>query len=458
MEEDVRLRIDAIIDEIKALLARKDEAALIAFVEDQHPADLAEAFSSLTEEERKTLFDLLPSELAADIVEELETEYQTEIMNKLEVEQASDIITAMESDDATDLLSELEEQKQDDILSNLDKEEAEEFQELLSYEDDSSGGIMGTECIALSPNMKVDYALDFIRRTGKEAQTLNDIYVVDPDERIVGVLSLRDIVVANPLLKIGEIMHRKVVKVGVNVDQEEAAMLFKKYGVSAIPVVDDQDRLTGIITADDILHVVDEEATEDIQKMAGVISNDDTYMSTKATRLWSSRIIWLVVLFLADLSSGFIMKGFEKSLEVAVSLTFFIPLLIGCAGNAGSQASAVVIRSLALKEVQIKDSMEILWKELRIGLLLGIVTGIAGVVLSMLIPHSEISWAAMGLTIGISILLTVTLGSVAGAGLPILASLLRQDPAVIAGPLITTVVDAAGLVIYFTVAKIIIGV
>lgn len=458
MEEDIRLRIDTLIDEIKALLSARDADRLAEFVEQEHPADLAEAFSSLTDEERKALFDLLPSELAADIVEELKTEDQTELLNEMDVDRASDIIVAMESDDATDLLSELEEQRTEDILSSLGKEEAEEFQELLSYEDDSSGGIMGTEYIALSPNMKVDFALDFIKKTGKEAQTLNDIYVVDSEERIVGVLSLRDIVVANPMLKIGEIMHRKVVKVGVNADQEEAALLFKKYGVSALPVVDEQDRLTGIITADDILHVVDEEATEDIQKMAGVLSHEDTYMSTRTVRVWSSRIIWLVVLFFANLSSGFIMKGFEKSLEVAVSLTFFIPLLIGCAGNAGSQASAIVIRSLALKEVHIKDSLEVLWKELRIGLLLGLVTGIAGVFLSFLVPHPEISWLAMGLTIGISILLTVTIGSAAGAGLPILASVLKLDPAVIAGPLITTIVDAAGLVIYFTVAKIIIGI
>jgi len=273
----------------------------------------------------------------------------------------------------------------------------------------------------------------------------------------VGVLSLRDIVVANPMLKVSEIMHRKVVKVGVGSDQEEAAQLFKKYGFSALPVVDEHDKLTGIITADDILHVVDEEATEDIQKMAGTLSSDETYMSTRTTKHWFNRVIWLAILFLADLSSGFIMKGFEESLEAVVSLTFFIPLLIGCGGNAGSQSSAIMIRSLALKEVHLKDGLKVIWKETRIGLLLGLVTGLAGIVLSFLIPHAGVNWLHMGITIGISMLFTVMIGSVAGAGLPIIAMHLNLDPAVIAGPLITTIVDALGLIIYFSTARMIIG-
>lgn len=457
MDEETRVRLEKMLDDIKALLSAGDSAGLADYAGQQHPADLAEAYSLLSDEDKRSLIRLLPSELAADIVEELDTEDQTELVTEIGTAKASGIIGAMESDDATDLLSELDEEQTEDILKKMGREEAQEFKELLSYEDDSSGGIMGTEYVALTPNMKVDYALDFIRRTGREAQTLNDIYVVDADERLVGVLSLRDIVVANPMLKVSEIMHRKVVKVGVGSDQEEAAQLFKKYGFSALPVVDEHDKLTGIITADDILHVVDEEATEDIQKMAGTLSSDETYMSTRTTKHWFNRVIWLAILFLADLSSGFIMKGFEESLEAVVSLTFFIPLLIGCGGNAGSQSSAIMIRSLALKEVHLKDGLKVIWKETRIGLLLGLVTGLAGIVLSFLIPHAGVNWLHMGITIGISMLFTVIIGSVAGAGLPIIAMHLNLDPAVIAGPLITTIVDALGLIIYFSTARMIIG-
>ncbi|HQJ25504.1 MAG TPA: CBS domain-containing protein, partial [Bacillota bacterium] len=230
MDEETRVRLEKMLDDIKALLSAGDSAGLADYAGQQHPADLAEAYSLLSDEDKRSLIRLLPSELAADIVEELDTEDQTELVTEIGTAKASGIIGAMESDDATDLLSELDEEQTEDILKKMGREEAQEFKELLSYEDDSSGGIMGTEYVALTPNMKVDYALDFIRRTGREAQTLNDIYVVDADERLVGVLSLRDIVVANPMLKVSEIMHRKVVKVGVGSDQEEAAQLFKKYG------------------------------------------------------------------------------------------------------------------------------------------------------------------------------------------------------------------------------------
>lgn len=458
MDEETRVKLETTLETLKALLKQEDPAKLSEFVEEQHPVDLAETYRLLEDDEKKALMHLLPKELAADIVEELDTEEQTELVDELGSAKASGIIGAMESDDATDLLSELDEEKAEHILSKMGQEEAEEFKELLGYEEDTSGGIMGTEYVALTPGMKVDYALDYIRRTGREAQTLNDIYVVDPDERLVGVLTLRDIVVANPLLTIGEIMHRQVVKVNVNHDQEEVARLFKKYGFSALPVADDDDVLTGIITADDILDIVEEEATEDIQRMAGVIATEETYLSTRTLTLWGARVIWLIILFFADLSSGFIMKGFEKELESAVALSFFIPLLIGCAGNAGSQSSAIMIRSLALKEVHLKDSAKVLLKETRIGFLLGLATAAAGIVLSFLIPHTGVNWLQMGLTIGISMMLTVMVGSVVGAVLPMIASLLSLDPAVIAGPLITTVVDAVGLLIYFSVARVIIKV
>ncbi len=458
MNEENKVKLMEIVEGIRLRLGKDDAAELISYVEDLHAADLAEAYLLLEDSDKRLLLEKLPVEIAADIVQELEAEEQTELVSEIGSDKASDIIGEMESDDAADLLTELGEQKASDILGKMDTEDAEEFKELMSYEEDSSGGIMGTEYISLSPGMKVEEALQYIKKYGSEAQTLNDIFVVDSDERLVGILSLRDLVVASPILNVADAMHRKVLKVKVDSDQEEAAELFKKYGISALPVVDEEDRLTGIITADDILHVVDDEATEDIHKMAGTISSDDSYLATPSARHWGNRVIWLMILFFADMSSGFIMKGFEKSLEAVVALTFFIPLLIGCGGNAGSQASAVVIRSLALKEVKPKDSMPIIAKEAGVGILLGLVTGIAGIVLSFIIPHAGVDWMAMGLTIGISILFTVTIGTVAGAALPLIATLLRLDPAVIAGPLITTVVDALGLIVYFSIAKLVIGI
>ena len=457
MNEENRAKLIEIVEGMRLRLFKDDASDLVSYVEEMHAADLAEAYLLLEDREKRRLFEQLPVEIAADIVEELESEEQADLLSGMGSDKASDIIEKMESDDAADLLTELDVDRASDILGKMDSEDAEEFKELMSYEDDSSGGIMGTEYISLSPGMKVEEALQYIKKNGSEAQTLNDIFVVDSDERLIGILSLRDLVVASPMLNVSDTMHRKVVKIKVDSDQEEAAELFKKYGISALPVVDEDDRLTGIITADDILHVVDDEATEDIHKMAGTISSDDSYLSTPSVSHWRNRIIWLVILFFADMSSGFIMKGFEKSLEAVVALTFFIPLLIGCGGNAGSQASAVVIRSLALKEVKLKDSAPIILKEASVGLLLGLVTGLAGIVLSFVIPHAGVDWLSMGLTIGISILFTVAIGTIAGAALPLLATFLHLDPAVTAGPLITTVVDALGLIVYFSVAKLVIG-
>lgn len=437
-----------VTEQIKALLATGTKEALIDFVDTLHPADIVDLLEELDEKERSTFFHALPADVAADIVEELEPVDQAELIRLMGAERSSEILSEMDSDDAADLIAELPTAKAETLLDLMDVH-AEDVRELLQYDEHSSGGIMATEYVSVHSEWTVEQTLAELRRAAPEAETVYYIYVLDDDEQLVGVLSFRDLVVAALRTRIDAIMNTNVLSVPIDADQEDVAQLFKKYRFLALPVVDRDNRLTGIITADDILDVFEEEATEDIQKIAGTTPLEHPYFSTSIKELWGSRVVWLLVLFLAASLTGGIMQRFSDAMQAVIELTFFVPLLIDCGGNAGSQASTVVIRGLAVRDIRLKDIWAVMARELMVGLGLGIVMASIGFVRAWRVGGSS----AMGIVVCLSVMAIVVFSTVIGAILPIVATALKVDPAVMSAPLITTIVDAVGLLIYFSIAR-----
>jgi magnesium transporter len=442
-----------VTEQIKSLLATGTEEALIDFVDTLHPADIVDLLEELDEAERSTFFHAIPADVAADIVEELEPIDQAELIRLMGAERSSEILREMDSDDAADLIAELPAAKAETLLDLMDIH-GEDVRELLQYDEHSSGGIMATEYVSVHSEWTVEQTLSELRRVAPEAETVYYIYVLDDDEQLVGVLSFRDLVVAALDTRIDAIMNTNVLSVPVEADQEDVAQLFKKYRFLALPVVDKENKLTGIITADDILDVFEEEATEDIQKIAGTTPLEHPYFSSSIKELWSSRIVWLLVLFLAASLSGGIMQKFSTAMQTMIELTFFVPLLIDCGGNAGSQASTVVIRGLAVRDIRLRDIWAVMARELVVGLGLGAVMAGIGFLRAWRVGGSS----AIGIIVSLAVLAIVVFSTVLGAILPIVATALRVDPAVMSAPLITTIVDAVGLLIYFSIAQLVLQV
>ncbi|HAN86738.1 MAG TPA: magnesium transporter [Firmicutes bacterium] len=442
-----------VTEQIKSLLATGTEEALIDFVDTLHPADIVDLLEELDEAERSTFFHAIPADVAADIVEELEPIDQAELIRLMGAERSSEILREMDSDDAADLIAELPAAKAETLLDLMDIH-GEDVRELLQYDEHSSGGIMATEYVSVHSEWTVEQTLSELRRVAPEAETVYYIYVLDDDEQLVGVLSFRDLVVAALDTRIDAIMNTNVLSVPVEADQEDVAQLFKKYRFLALPVVDKENKLTGIITADDILDVFEEEATEDIQKIAGTTPLEHPYFSSSIKELWSSRIVWLLVLFLAASLSGGIMQKFSTAMQTMIELTFFVPLLIDCGGNAGSQASTVVIRGLAVRDIRLRDIWAVMARELVVGLGLGAVMAGIGFLRAWRVGGSS----AIGIVVSLAVLAIVVFSTVLGAILPIVATALRVDPAVMSAPLITTIVDAVGLLIYFSIAQLVLQV
>lgn len=437
-----------LLESVRSCIAENNASRMRDLAETAHPADMVEVIEDLSDEEVSALFGLIPDDKAADIIQELEPTRQSEVIHLIGAQRASLILREMDSDDAADLIRELPEAKAEKLLDMMNSE-GDDVRELLQYEEDTSGSIMATEYVTVHATWTVEQTLAELRRVAPEAETVYYTYVIDNDSRLVGVLSLRDLVIADLKAVINEIMNPNVVTVPVDADQEEAAQLFKKYRFLALPVVDDKNRLTGIITADDILDVVEEEATEDIQKIAGTMPLDRPYFATSFKELWSSRIVWLLVLFLAESITGSIMEKFTEAMQNFIALTFFIPLLIDCGGNAGSQSASVVIRGLAVRDIRIKDFWSVFWRELLLGLSLGLAMSGVAFIRAWRVGGTPY----LGITVCIAVLAIVAMATVVGAVLPIIATVLKLDPAVVSAPLITTIVDAFGLIIYFRVAK-----
>ncbi|MBQ8189987.1 MAG: magnesium transporter [Lachnospiraceae bacterium] len=439
---------------LKEFLNQKQYVKLREWMKDLNEADIASMIEELEEEDKLKVFRILPKDMAADIFSYLPIEIQQEIITSLSAKEAGSIIDNLMADDATDLLEEMPANVVKKLLANASSETRRDINHLLRYPEDSAGSVMTMEFIDLKERHTVAQAIERIRKVGVDSETSNICYVLDNQRKLKGTVALRYLLLKDPDEKIGDIMHENVISIHTMTDQEEVAQQFQKYDFTAMPVVDNEERLVGIITVDDVVDILQEEATEDMEKMAAIVSSDKPYMRTTVFEIWKSRIPWLVLLMLSATFTGKIISSFEEALSAYVILTTFIPMLMGTGGNAGGQASVTVIRGLSLNDIEFSDTFKVLWKEISVAVLCGITLAVIGFVKFLWIDHLPLSVAAV---VSLSLVVTVFVAKVVGSMLPILAKKIGFDPAVMASPFITTIVDAISLLIYFQIATVMLG-
>ena len=440
---------DLDLDSIKELLENKQYTSLRQALSEINNADIAVVLENLDEEDCLKVFRILPKSMAADVFSYLELENQQMIITSLADKEAAGIINNLMADDATDLLEEMPANIVKKLLANASAEVRRDINHLLQYPEDSAGSIMTVEFLDLKEHLTVQEAIERIRKQGVDSETINICYVLDQSRMLIGTVALRYLLLSEPDAIIGEIMHENVISVNTLMDQEEVARQFQKYDFTAMPVVDNENRLVGIITVDDIVDILQEEATEDIEKMAAITPSDKPYLRTSVWETWKNRIPWLLLLMLSATFTGSIIASFEEALSSCVILTAYMPMLMGAGGNAGSQSSVAIIRSLSLNEVQFKDWLKVLWKESGVAILCGITLAIASFAKLMLFDQLTL---AVALVVSVSLALTVLIAKIVGCMLPLLAKKIGFDPAVMASPFITTIVDALSLLIYFAIA------
>ena len=428
-------------------------------VSEFHPEDIAELLEDLSAKEAVALVRALPTETAADVVERLTPHRQVLVFNAIDTGRAVELLGEMDPDDRVDLLQELDEDDAKALLSALERREpeaAEEVRELVHYEPETAGGLMTIEFASLPPDTKVWEAMDAARRLGREelAEMLYYIYVCQPSGELVGVVSLRDLILSDPGQELSEIMTDNVFFVNTSDDQEKVAHEIARYDLAALPVVDDHQRMLGVVTVDDVVDVVIEEATEDAQKMGGVVPLEDSYFETGWAEFVWKRGSWLVLLFLAQLLTATVIHENRDVLAATVELVLFIPLIIASGGNAGSQSSTLIIRAMAVGELTPRDWARVLGRELLIGLSLGVALGLIGFARGWFAGTGVDPWA-LATAVGASVLAIVTLSTMIGSLLPLLIKRVGLDPAVSSTPFIASVVDVLGLIVYFSVAQVI---
>jgi len=451
METTTRL----ILPEVKEALDSNPEA-LIELTEELHPADLADLAMALEPEHAQKLLTVLPTEAAARLLEMCEEEDRSELFAKLAtdaMDRAASITDLMAPDDRADLYATLAEDLRSELLAALDDEESRDIRQLLSYPEDTAGALMTTDFVALPAETSAAHAIELVRKTAAEMETIYSAYAVDPHGTLLGVVSLRDLVLSPADRTLDEIMNANIVTARVDNDQEEVARLIKKYDLLALPVVDRTHRIVGIITVDDILDVVEEEATEDVQKLGAVEPLEQPYISTPMWDLVRARAPWLVVLFVAVLATRNVLEAYSTS--IPVMLLWFVPLIASAGGNSGSQSATLVIRALALSNMGLADSRKILGRELLVGLSLGLI--VCTVAIGSVLAFESTRSIGMVWTISLSVIAVVTMGALLGSGVPLLLERLGIDPAVSSTPFIASIVDIAGLVVYFEIAKLFLG-
>ncbi|MCR5656752.1 MAG: magnesium transporter [Butyrivibrio sp.] len=440
---------NTIMDEIRELLENKQYTKLRQTLSDMNIADIAAIMDDMENEDSLKMFRILPKDIAADVFANLEIEDQQYIIQSLSDKEAGNIIDNLMADDATDLLEEMPANIVKKILANASPDTRADINHLLRYPEDSAGSIMTVEYVDLKEDMTVSQAIDRIRKIGLDSETVNICYVVTNQRVLVGTVALRYLLIKKADEKIGDIMNTKVISIGTMTDQEETAHMFQKYGFTVMPVVDNENRMIGIITIDDVMDIMEEEATEDIEKMAAIIPSDKPYSRIGIFDTYKNRMPWLLFLMISATFTGAIISKFQDALAAYVVLTAYIPMLMDTGGNAGSQASVSIIRGISLDEIEFSDIFKVWWKEVRVALLCGFTLSIANFVKLLIIDRVAIPVAAV---VCITLLLVVIIAKSIGCLLPMCADKLGFDPAVMASPMITTIVDAVSLLAYFTIA------
>lgn len=445
--------------EIKELIQERNFAALRSAFEDWAPADVAECITELPEEEQAVVFRLLPHAQATEVFEYLEADAQQVVLKAMGQTEAARILNEMSPDDRTALLEELPGAAVVQLIQLLSPEEKAVAQSLLNYPEGSVGRLMTPDFISIREEWTIEQALDYIREHGKNSETLNVIYVTDERGRLIDDLRIREILIRPVKTRISEFRDSQFVTLRATDEQSTALEIFRKYDRNTLPVVDSEDKLLGMVTVDDMLDVQEEETTEEMQKLGAVEALDEPYMEAPLMELVRKRAVWLVVLFVGEMLTATAMGFFEHELEKAVILALFIPLIISSGGNAGSQASTLLIRAMALGEVTLRDWWRVMRREIASGLLLGLILGSIGflriVVWSQFSNTYGTHYALVGATVGIAVLGVVLWGTLSGSMLPMLLRRCGLDPATSSAPFVATLVDVTGLLIYFTAAVVI---
>ncbi len=440
-------------ESVRAALLKATEPALVKALEGHHPADLAEVMERLINEDAIRVFRALDSERAAEVLDELDQQKARYLLDNEVPERIAALLDLLPMDDAAGVLAESATPERQEVLLSqwTDQEDADEVRELLSYPKSSAGRLMTEKFMRLTPDLTVEEAFAAVRQADAEVETFSDLYVME-GQHLVGVLSLRDLVQAKSEQRLTDVMTRDIVSVKVDTDQEEVARLISRYDFLAMPVLHSDGTMAGIVTVDDIVDVLTEEQTEDTLKQSGISAEPGVinapYFSVPIWRVVKSRVGWLVLLFVAETATGAVLRHFEDELAKVVALSFFVPLLIGTGGNTGAQTVSTIIRGIALREIQGRDTGRVLVRELISGVLLGILLGLIAFGRAMLWG----SGVQLSLVVALSILAICTWANTIGSLIPLAANKLKIDPALVSAPLITTLVDATGLVIYLSIA------
>lgn len=443
------------LEELLELLENRQYTGIRQFLSELNEADIAVLMEELEEESLLKVYRILPKDLAADVFSYLEVENQQTIINSLSDTEAANVIDNLMADDAVDLLEEMPANVVDKLLANAKPDTRRAINQLLGYPEDSAGSIMTVEYVSLKESLTVNQAIEHIRKVGLDSETINICYVLDAQRKLVGTVALRYLLLSGGNEVIGDFMHENVISITTHMDQEQVAAQFKKYDFTAMPVVDNENRMVGIITVDDIVDILEEEATEDMEKMAAILPSDKPYMRTSVWETYKKRIPWLLLLMISATFTGAIISSFEEALSVYAALIAFIPMLMDTGGNAGGQASVTVIRGLSLGEIEYRDVPKVVWKEIRVAMLCGFSLAAANFAKLMLFDRVGVPVA---LTVCLTLVAAVLMAMLVGCLLPIGAKKLGFDPAVMASPFITTIVDALSLLVYFRFAIIILGI
>ncbi|HHV38496.1 MAG TPA: magnesium transporter [Tepidimicrobium sp.] len=435
-------RLEYLIEEKKYVTLKRE-------LEDMNEVDIADLLESLDIHTGLLIFRMLPKDLAVDVFNRFTVEQQRSVIELVNDKELKFILDELFFDDMIDIIEEMPANVVKKILLHSKEEERNLINQFLRYPPESAGSIMTIEYVDLKKHMTVGMALDYIKETGLDKETVYTCYVTDMNRKLEGIVSLRKLVIADDEATIEEIMDRDVIYVHTHDDQETVAGVFKRYGFLALPVVDKEDRLTGIITVDDIMDVIDQETTEDFQKMAAMSPTEERYLDASIFSLAKHRLPWLMVLMISATFTGGIVRKYEEVLQAVIVLNAFIPMLMDTGGNAGSQSSTLIIRGIALGEIDLKDAGRVIWKEFGISLVVGTLLAIVNFFRVYLIDNVGLT---VSFTISMTLIVTVVMSKVVGAILPIIAKKMNIDPAIMAGPLITTIVDALSLIVYFAIA------
>ena len=447
---------------LEALLVEKKYSTIRDILSTMNPADIASVFDGLEESRLPLLFRLLPKELAAETFVEMEPDAQELLIRGFSDSELREVLDELYVDDAVDIVEEMPANVVRRILSQADPDMRKDINEILRYPENSAGSIMTTEYVSLRPGMTVEEAILRIRRTGVDKETIYTCYVTK-NRTLIGLVSVKDLLLAQDDDEtVDKIMETNVISVHTHTDQEEVARMFSKYNFLALPVVDTENRMVGIVTFDDAMDVMEDEATEDMEKMAAMLPSEHPYMRSTPIEIWKNRIPWLLLLMVSATLTGIVITRFENSLAALPCLTAFIPMLMDTGGNSGSQACVSIIRGISLNEIEFRDLGRVVWKEIRVSVLCGVCLAVACfakiIVVDMLLLKSESVTYLVAFVVCATMAVTVCLAKIVGSTLPLLAKKLGFDPAVMASPIITTIVDFLSLLVYFAFATAILGI